>query len=841
MNAYTTHSPEDSINHSLNSVNENSNISKIHRPESAPPLLPKNPSTTSQPLHTNDLPVNLNFEKFGQTENNDPFESMRFNGRGGVYGREKSKHMENPIPRFPRNRSEMPPRNDCSSHDSQTWYSSSAYDDLSETDGSDPRCFNGRNRTLNHSYSSNAISNGIASRHKNRLSARSSAALDSSDDIIASHQSVESQNYQFGGYYPTPQFLPESRRNFHGQSNSCNIKNKWSSNHQPIQQRPKQQIINPKMQQQMQIRDYPLQYNINSMPTVESFGLDTTDMVPAANFHNIHEIDEFDSPYNLPSESGYPIQMEDNNYNTNGGLSPLVSNTLPSPIYSYNNYNLPLGIPINSYVGMMGPGHSGQYYITSPVGQHNGLSPNDNYSVPSPVMCMPGHAYGGMYRENGYSNLDLLRSSKQNVGGVRAQRYNERIPVRDRAVSADELHFRDLEHEACHGQMHITQHRLRGNSMQMNNRSASAGESPMSAGLISSPLTIESSKGHIYAMSGDQMGCRQLQQLLAQGGKEAATVVLSEVEDHLVDLMTHPFGNYLFQKLLEHVTVEERTKIITLISHRLVVAGKSLHGTRSVQKVVQMAQTKVERERVVAGLKQGTVQLATDPNGNHVIQRVLQNFATEGDSVFVYKALETSCYEVATHRYGCCVVQRAIDAATLEQRLELVDQVASQALKMMQDPFGNYVVQYVLEKCAAEEVEAITKAPLGHVLTLSSHKFSSNVVEKCLERASPSVKSAYISELINVPDMAALLYDQYANYVLQRALAVGPPLDVALLREVVRPHLAQMRNSTGGRRISLKILKRFPEMAPSLGGVPMNSNIEDSIPMLQRQLEQLRV
>eukprot|EP00611_Tribonema_gayanum_P008023 TRINITY_DN17496_c0_g1_i1.p1 TRINITY_DN17496_c0_g1~~TRINITY_DN17496_c0_g1_i1.p1 ORF type:complete len:138 (+),score=37.51 TRINITY_DN17496_c0_g1_i1:818-1231(+) len=98
----------------------------------------------------------------------------------------------------------------------------------------------------------------------------------------------------------------------------------------------------------------------------------------------------------------------------------------------------------------------------------------------------------------------------------------------------------------------------------------------------------------------------------------------------------------------------------------------------------QLARSPTERAAVVQALENSVVDLATNPNGNHVIQRVLQHFSAEGDSMFVYAALERSCYEVATHRHGCCVVQRALDAASLEQRLSLVAQVAGRALEMMQ-------------------------------------------------------------------------------------------------------------------------------------------------------------
>jgi hypothetical protein len=52
--------------------------------------------------------------------------------------------------------------------------------------------------------------------------------------------------------------------------------------------------------------------------------------------------------------------------------------------------------------------------------------------------------------------------------------------------------------------------------------------------------------------------------------------------------MVDPFGNYLFQKILERITPEERVILVKSVSTRLVNASLNLHGTRSVQKIVEV-------------------------------------------------------------------------------------------------------------------------------------------------------------------------------------------------------------------------------------------------------------
>ena len=52
--------------------------------------------------------------------------------------------------------------------------------------------------------------------------------------------------------------------------------------------------------------------------------------------------------------------------------------------------------------------------------------------------------------------------------------------------------------------------------------------------------------------------------------------------------MVDPFGHYLFQKILEKISAEERIVLFKSGSARLVNASLNLYGTHSVQKVVEL-------------------------------------------------------------------------------------------------------------------------------------------------------------------------------------------------------------------------------------------------------------
>lgn len=62
--------------------------------------------------------------------------------------------------------------------------------------------------------------------------------------------------------------------------------------------------------------------------------------------------------------------------------------------------------------------------------------------------------------------------------------------------------------------------------------------------------------------------------------------------------------------------------------------------------------------------------------------------------------------------------------------MQLVSEIINCSLQLVQDPFGNYVVQYVLELPIPNVAKGIATQIHGHIAELSMQKFSSNVMEK---------------------------------------------------------------------------------------------------------------
>jgi len=317
-------------------------------------------------------------------------------------------------------------------------------------------------------------------------------------------------------------------------------------------------------------------------------------------------------------------------------------------------------------------------------------------------------------------------------------------------------------------------------------------------------LPLESVIGSIYSLCKDQHGCRYLQKQLENRQPDQIHIIWLETNQHVVELMTDPFGNYLCQKLLEYCNDDERTVLIQNASEAMVRIALNQHGTRALQKMIEHVSTPVQIKLIKDALRYQVVELIQDLNGNHVIQKCLNKLNAD-DATFIFQAVGEHCVDVGTHRHGCCVLQRCIDHADGVQKTWLIDMITRNSVTLVQDPFGNYVVQYIIDLNQDNFTEPVVRQFHGRIAGLSRHKFSSNVIEKCLRCASDVSKDMIVDELLAPGEMPNLLRDNFANYVIQTALEYATPMMKHRLVEGIRPVLPSIRATPYGRRIQAKI------------------------------------
>ncbi|EJU05662.1 ARM repeat-containing protein [Dacryopinax primogenitus] len=307
--------------------------------------------------------------------------------------------------------------------------------------------------------------------------------------------------------------------------------------------------------------------------------------------------------------------------------------------------------------------------------------------------------------------------------------------------------------------------------------------------------------GHVNEFSADQHGSRFIQIKLDTATPEEKQMVFDEIlAGNIMPLVTDVFGNYVIQKLIEFGGETERNAIFEAMQGHFLILSWHMYGCRVVQKAIEYI-TPEQQSQLIAELAPDIMKCVKDANGNHVVQKLIERVSP--DRLTFVEAFKGSVYDLSTHTYGCRVLQRCLEHLTEEQTRPLLDELHEHTANLMQDQFGNYVVQFVLEHGQPEDRARVIAKLRGQMLMMACHKFASNVCEKALMTADSESRRLLIDELMTpkpngVSPVQLMMKDQFANYVLQRALSVVEGDQLQALASRIRPHLGSMRKFTAG-------------------------------------------
>lgn len=329
--------------------------------------------------------------------------------------------------------------------------------------------------------------------------------------------------------------------------------------------------------------------------------------------------------------------------------------------------------------------------------------------------------------------------------------------------------------------------------------------------------------GYVVEFSGDQHGSRFIQQKLETATSEEKQIVFDEIVPHsALQLIQDVFGNYVIQKLFEHGTQVQKTILANTMEGHILPLSLQMYGCRVVQKAVEFILPE-QQGSFVKELDPHVLKCVKDANGNHVIQKLIERVSS--DRLGFVNTFRGNVYDLSTHPYGCRVLQRCFEHLPEDQTRPLMDELHKYMINLMQDQFGNYVVQFVLEQGKSHDRSQVIAKLRGQMLNMARHKFASNVCEKALVTASLEERRALIDEIITpkadgVSPVVSMMKDQFANYVLQRALVVADNDQKDLLISKIRPQLVAMRRYSSAYSKHLISIERLLDRTVTTSKTP---------------------
>jgi len=132
----------------------------------------------------------------------------------------------------------------------------------------------------------------------------------------------------------------------------------------------------------------------------------------------------------------------------------------------------------------------------------------------------------------------------------------------------------------------------------------------------------------------------------------------------------------------------------------------------------------------------------------------------------------------------------------------LLDEILADLEALARHPYGNFVVQHLLEHGSPSRKQACARALLPYVLQHATHRTASNVVQRLLEHADVGAQAAVADALLageGATSLEAIAATRYGSFVVHHLVDRLHPRIAAVKARVKAAH-PQLQESGFSRR-----------------------------------------
>lgn len=272
---------------------------------------------------------------------------------------------------------------------------------------------------------------------------------------------------------------------------------------------------------------------------------------------------------------------------------------------------------------------------------------------------------------------------------------------------------------------------------------------------------------------------------------------MKELLPAIPDLMMDNFGHYTIERMVMLANHEQKMMMVRSAVRDFSAVACHKQGSFSIQATMQMLDNAEQMQVIKEGLAKDPLTIMLSSSGHYVVlgyARVISNPAKPyyqefRDMDFIQTTLLRHTVEICNDHYGLRCVKMLLDNCRRTIRAEVYQAMVDVIDQIVENQYGNYIVQHLLEVAPKRIKEHIIENLIPMVVGLSRQKFSSNVVERALKtcqlmylkriKADPSegkhVRESSLYRILDVLSNGAadLINDRFGNYCLQSALMMS--------------------------------------------------------------------
>lgn len=300
-------------------------------------------------------------------------------------------------------------------------------------------------------------------------------------------------------------------------------------------------------------------------------------------------------------------------------------------------------------------------------------------------------------------------------------------------------------------------------------------------------------KGNFINIIKTHKGSKIFQDYLKNTPMEIIHQIFIEIQPELVNIISDSYANYFIKRFYFFLCQKDKIDFLLSIQPEIIHLSLDSIGTYPIQSIIEQISSINEQSIIISSIQSSLEEFCYDTYGTHVIEKIISHFEQNLIS-FIYDYVINNFLSLANNINGICIVKRLLIVCNNQDIHNKLKQFAyDNALTLIEHPFGNYVIQVIVENWNEEEVEEILSRFKNKYAELSNKKYSSNVVERCLEK-NDKILSQYIEEICENGKVADIMRNSYGNYVIQKALKISAGRNKEKLADNVNKNIYKLND-----------------------------------------------
>ena len=241
-------------------------------------------------------------------------------------------------------------------------------------------------------------------------------------------------------------------------------------------------------------------------------------------------------------------------------------------------------------------------------------------------------------------------------------------------------------------------------------------------------------------------------------------------ENGLHTVFKNIYGNYFIQDLFQKMNKDLIQLTIDLISSEFVNIAKTPSGTHSLQSLLNYINNSEMEISIIKAIKFKEKEMAFDEYATYVLQKII-SIIPDNKRIRLNSIIIEDAKELSLNANSVFVLKKFIITNTIEEnKKRLINAIKKHFLIISQNPFGNYVIQYLLEVWTIKDCELIVNEIFNKIFELSSERFSANIIIYVLKYFNNNYKKKLISILCFSTNIINLLKNKYSFYVINKTV-----------------------------------------------------------------------